>query len=253
MGAAEKKACLQNRVVARDDTVWIVVPTYNEALTIGGLLDDLDALGRQYHVLVVDDDSPDRTAEVAESFSAAGPMRTHVLCRRGSRSRAHAGTEGMRYALARGAEVLVEMDADGSHPPEVIPRLVEEAVPGTVAIASRKHRQGSDLRGSVARRLLTSFAARFICLLFGLRLTDPTSGYRAFPADVLRRVPWRSLVARGPAIVEELFVVCRALGARFVEIGYAFQPRAGGQSKLTVLTLLRVCVDLVRVRMRVYS
>ena len=207
-------------------TASVVLPTYNEREVISGVVREiLDAVG-DVEVLVVDDDSPDRTWEVVATEFAADP-RARALRRVGRRGLASAIAEGID---ATHGEVVVWLDADGSMPAEVIPRLVAATADADVAVASRYAPGGRDARDSTARILASRAINAFGVLALGGPVRDWTSGFVAARRTALRRVPIRPDHVYGDYCIDFLHRACRA-GCRVVEVPYACAERRAGTTK----------------------
>ncbi len=207
-------------------TTTVLLPTYNERAVVVDLVREiLDAVA-DVEVLVVDDDSPDRTWE-AVATAYAGDGRVRVLRRVGRRGLPSALAEGI--AAARG-DAVVWLDADGSMPPEVIPRLVAALGEADVALASRYAAGGTDVRDS-RLRILASRAINLlgtVCL--GGPVRDWTTGFVAARRAALARVPLRTEYAYGEYCIDFLYRACRA-GLRVVEVPYRCVERRAGESK----------------------
>jgi dolichol-phosphate mannosyltransferase len=207
-------------------TASVVLPTYNERDVISGVVREiLDAVG-DVEVLVVDDDSPDRTWEVV-GRDFAGDGRARALRRVGRRGLASAIAEGID--VTRG-EVVVWLDADGSMPAEVIPRLVAATAGADVAVASRYAPGGRDARDSAARVLASRAINAFGTLWLGGPVRDWTSGFVAARRTALRRVPIRPDHTYGDYCIDFLHRACRD-GLRVVEVPYACTERRAGTTK----------------------
>ncbi len=218
----------------------IVIPTYNEAESIGSLIDELLVLPLgDAEILVVDDDSPDGTGEVV-SGRGEKDGRVRLLTRKEERGRGRAGREGFLRALADGAEVVVEMDGDGSHDPADLPRLLEpvRADQADVVIGSRFVPGGGVEGREWFRDLVSSLARGYLRLVLGSAVHDPTSGYRVFTRRALEIIDPARLKSSDPFIVAEVLYRCRENQLRTAEVPITFRPRRGGTSKLRPRTLL---------------
>lgn len=218
----------------------IVIPTYNEAAGIGSLIDELLLLPLEdAEILVVDDDSPDGTGEVV-SGRGDKDGRVRLLTREKDRGRGRAGREGFLKALADGAELVVEMDGDGSHDPVDLPRLLNPLRAGTadVVIGSRFVPGGGVEGRERFRDLVSSLARGYLRLVLGVEVHDPTSGYRAFSRRALETIDPCGLKSADPFIVAEVLHRCRKQQLRITEVPITFRPRRGGASKLRPRTLL---------------
>jgi dolichol-phosphate mannosyltransferase len=227
----------------------IMIPTYNERENIGGLILDILALPTDYDlaVLVVDDDSPDGTAEVVAEIGRRDP-RVHILVRRGARGRGLAGIEGFRRSLDLGADFIIEMDGDGSHRPADIPCLLEGARRADLVLGSRFVAGGRDADRSPGRRLMTFLVRRFIRRYFRIPVNDVSSGFRCFRRAVLERIGLDGLISTGPSVVlEVLYKACR-LGFAVGEVPIVFVDRKKGRTKLTGLILWKTLLMALRIK-----
>jgi dolichol-phosphate mannosyltransferase len=209
-----------------------VIPTYNEAENIARLIAELRALALSgLDILVVDDGSPDGTADLVEEMSKGDPQ-VFLHRRSGPPGRGLAGRDGFLYALEKGYGRAVEMDADFSHQPKHVPALLAALGECDLAVGSRKVAGGSDLDRPWPRRVLTWAANAYARLLLGVPVKDANSGFRCFSARALQAVEPSTLKSRGPAIIHEvLFRVCRA-GLKVKEVPIEFVDRKRGDSKL---------------------
>jgi len=207
-------------------TASVVLPTYNERDVIVGVVGEiLDAVS-DVEVLVVDDDSPDRTWEVVET-AFAGDGRARVLRRVGRRGLASAIADGI--AGTRG-DVVVWLDADGSMPADVIPRLVAATGDADVAVASRYAAGGQDARSSAVRVLASRAINAFGTLWLGGPVRDWTSGFVGARRSAVARVPIRADHVYGDYCIDFLHRACRQ-GLRVVEVPYACVERRAGTTK----------------------
>ncbi|MEN3047414.1 MAG: polyprenol monophosphomannose synthase [Candidatus Caldarchaeales archaeon] len=225
---------------SRRAEVAVVIPTYNEAGTVGsavrGVVEAASRKGLDFVVLVVDDSSPDGTADVVRRL-AEELGRVELLVRPGRMGIGSAYVDGFRHAIERfeGLRAVVEMDADGSHDPSRLPELVGPVLSGAadVAIGSRYVPGGSWEEGQAFRELVSRGANLLARLCTGLKVRDATSGYRAISADLLRRcAAYLGASSRGYVFQVESLATYVAFGARVVEVPIAFRPRAAGKSKL---------------------
>ncbi|WP_058234026.1 polyprenol monophosphomannose synthase [Devriesea agamarum] len=224
----------------------VIIPTYNEACTLPGTLSRLRAAVPRAHVLIADDASPDGTGQIADQL-AAQDSAVHVLHRRGKEGLGPAYIAGFRWGLAHDYDVLVEMDADASHRPEQLPKLLDAIEAGAdVAIGSRWVR-GGRVHNWPWRRLLLSRGANFYvrCAL-GLPVADATAGFRAMRADTLRSVLASKVASQGYCFQVDMTRRALGCGARLVECPIDFDERVEGASKMTAAivreALLRVTV-----------
>jgi dolichol-phosphate mannosyltransferase len=210
----------------------VVLPTYEEAPNITAVLTQLRQVARDVDVLVVDDASPDGTADLAEK-SAATLGGVFVLRREGKAGLGSAYRAGFAWGLARGYDVLVEMDADLSHDPAALPTLLAGLARADLAIGSRYIAGGSIPAWRRHRRLLSWAGNRYSAIMLGLDVADLTSGFRAYRADMLQEADLSSIKANGYGFqIETAYRVARA-GGRIVEVPIRFTDRTAGRSKMS--------------------
>ena len=211
--------------------VFIMVPTYNEADNLPRLLDAIAELDvPDLSIVVVDDDSPDGTGRIAEGLRRRIP-RLHVLHRRHERGRGTAGIAGFKYALAQGADRVVEMDADFSHHPRHLPELLAAAEEADIVVGSRFVPGGKDLDRGCFRHAVTRLANFYIRRILRIaQVHDCTSGYRLFRRRVLEDVNLDNTISLGPSVVQELLYKALLRGYRVKEIPIVFVDRKHGTS-----------------------
>lgn len=212
--------------------VLVVIPTYNERENLPLILDRLLASVPQVDVLVVDDGSPDGTGEVADSRAAADG-RVHVLHRTAKNGLGAAYLAGFDWALGRGYDVLVEMDADGSHAPEQLPRLLHALAHADLVIGSRYVPGGAVVNWPTHRQALSRGANLYARLALGSGLKDMTAGYRGYRADVLRRLNLGTVASQGYCFQVDLAWRTLQQRLRVVEVPITFTEREIGSSKMS--------------------
>jgi dolichol-phosphate mannosyltransferase len=211
---------------------WIIVPTYNEADNLPVLFDRLSKLQSPPQVLVVDDNSPDHTGQLAESLQSKYSW-LHVLSRPNKLGLGSAYRVGFQQALTQGAEVVGEMDADLSHAPEDIPRLVQAIEQGAqVAIGSRRVSGGRVVGWSWWRHLESWGAMTVARCLLRLKTRDVTAGFRLYTRSALAKIPWSQVKSDSYAWQEEIIWLAERAGLKIVEVPVVFVDRAAGKSKL---------------------
>jgi len=210
----------------------VLVPTYNERDNLRPLIAALMAIdGLQ--VLIVDDNSPDGTADEAESIGAASHGRVSVMRRPGARGLGRSYIDGIAAALRTDATHVCQMDADFSHDPAALPQLFTAATAADLVIGSR-YIPGGELRNWPAHRLVLSrFANWYIRAITRLPVRDCTSGFRCWTRGLLARMPLDRIVSNGYAFQVETAWEAHAAGGRIVEVPITFIERREGQSKMS--------------------
>lgn len=212
--------------------VAVVLPTYEEADTIGAVLEGVLGVGERVEAVVVDDASPDGTAEVARRV-ARDTGRVRLEERPGKQGLASAYLHGFGLALDRGFDLIVEMDADLSHRPEELPRLLEGAREHHVVIGSRYVPGGAIPDWTLPRRALSRGGNRYARLLLGLPVADATSGYRVYRREALEELLAGGVTSEGYAFQVELAYRAWRAGMSVGEVPITFSDRRHGRSKLS--------------------
>lgn len=211
----------------------VIIPTYLEAENIADVLAKVRAAAPQAEVLVVDDASADGTAELAR---AAGEKlgQVDVLVRPGKGGLGGAYRAGFQQAFAEGYDVVVQMDADLSHPPDRLPALLAEIESGAdIAIGSRYVTGGATANWPLVRQILSRGANLYASTVLGLGVRDATAGFRAYRADILATVEASATKATGYGFQLELSYRAHRLGAKIVEVPITFNDRVRGTSKMS--------------------
>ncbi len=242
------------------DGAWVVLPTYNEADNLpsisGAILHNLP----EATLLVVDDSSPDGTGRRADRIAEDEP-RIRVRHRPGKEGLGKAYLDGFHVALAGGALAVVQMDADWSHDPTILPTLIAPLVRGDadLVIGSRYAGGGAVLDWGIARRLVSRGGSLFARRILGLAPHDLTGGFKAWRAETLAAIPFDGVHAGGYVFQIEMTYRASRAGARIVETPIIFRDRRVGQSKMSrrivfeaLLVVLQLRADelLARVRRR---
>ena len=210
----------------------VVIPTYDEADNIEAILDRLHAANPVVDALVVDDASPDGTGKLADARAEDDP-RVHVLHRAGKAGLGAAYVAGFEWAIERGYDVLVEMDADGSHAPEQLPRLLAALSDADVVLGSRWVRGGAVHNWPLRRKVLSLGGNLYTQLALGIRLRDATGGFRAYRRAVLESMELRDVISQGYCFQVDLAWRAVRGGFRIVEVPITFVEREHGESKMS--------------------
>ena len=224
----------------------VVIPTYNERESINKALDSVLGLPRKLDVLVVDDGSPDGTAEVVRGRPEFN-KRVFLLTGKGKAGLGMAYRRGFQWALKHGYEAAVEMDADLSHDPADIPKLLEGLEQGAhIAVGSRYLGGISVLNWPQSRLFISTFGGFYVRTLTALPMSDPTSGFKAIRADVLRDLDWDKVQAEGYAFQIELHHTAWKQGFTIKEVSIVFTERREGDSKMSTAISLEAAWRVLR-------
>jgi dolichol-phosphate mannosyltransferase len=214
------------------ERVLVIVPTYNEVENLEAILGRLRGSVPTAHALVVDDGSPDGTGELADKLAALDPS-VHVLRRTAKTGLGTAYIAGFRWARERGYDVVVEMDADGSHAPEQLPGLLAALASADLVLGSRYVPGGAVTDWPLHRLLLSRAGNRYTRWALRLPLSDATGGYRVARGELIDRLPFDDVASQGYCFqVDWAWRAVRA-GARVAEVPITFTERAFGRSKMS--------------------
>jgi dolichol-phosphate mannosyltransferase len=213
---------------------WLVLPTYNEAGNVESVVaESLAKLPDDARVLIVDDNSPDGTGEIADRLAAERPERVEVLHRPGKGGLGPAYIAGFRRALAGGAGFVLEMDADFSHDPADLPRLLAAMDGADLAVGSRYAPGGGVEAWSPSRRLLSRGGSAYARRVLRLGVRDLTGGFKCFRREVLEAIDLDAVDSKGYAFQVEMTYRAARCGFRIAEVPIVFHDRRDGVSKMT--------------------
>lgn len=236
-----------------DERTLVIIPTYDERENLPTTAARVRSACPDADILVVDDASPDGTGALADELAATDP-RVHVLHRAAKEGLGPAYLAGFAWGLDHGFDVLVEMDADGSHQPEELPRLLRALTDADVVLGSRWVAGGEVLNWPLRRQLLSRAGNLYTRLALGLRVRDATGGYRAYRREVLEQLDLTSVASQGYCFQVDLMWRALREGYQVVEAPITFVERQFGASKMTGAivreSLVRVTWWAVRARLR---
>jgi dolichol-phosphate mannosyltransferase len=210
----------------------LIIPTYNEIKNIDRIIRTVLSKAKDLEVLVMDDNSPDGTADAVKALMQTEP-RLRIIERPGKMGLGSAYVTGFKYALDKGYEFILEMDADFSHNPDDVPRLLEAAQKYDLVIGSR-YSNGVNIVNWPFRRLLISyFASKYVRIITGMPIKDPTGGFKCFRSKVLKAIDLDKILSDGYAFQIEMNFKAWTKGFHIKEIPIVFTERSEGESKMS--------------------
>lgn len=229
-------------------SVVVVVPTYNERENLCALVPKVLAVGDNYRLIVVDDNSPDGTGDVADELAATFPGRIEVLHRAKKEGIGRAYLAAFDVALASDVDLIAEMDADLSHNPHDLPRLVAATASADLVLGSRYVRGGRTVGWPMRRRFISRLGGRYARTVLGIPIADPTGGFKVFRRETLAALDLPSIRSDGYAFQIETTYRALRLGYRVVELPIVFHDRIAGASKFSRRIVLEAMVIVWRLR-----
>lgn len=227
------------------DTHAIIIPTYNERENVGLLVESIVGLQLGSRIIVVDDNSPDGTGELADEM-AARYEGVRVIHRSGKLGLGTAHIAGMKAALSNGVAYILTMDADFSHHPRYLPDLVAALERYDVVIGSRYVAGGGTLYCTWPRRTLSQGANLFARMVLGLSAGDATAGFRGYRRAVLESIPLDGIVSEGYSFLIEMLYRCQQRGWHTGEVPIVFENRQRGASKISKIEILKAMQTVLR-------
>jgi dolichol-phosphate mannosyltransferase len=210
----------------------ICLPTYDERENLGPVVEGIHAVTPDVDVLVIDDDSPDGTGDVADAIAARDP-RVHVLHRARKEGLGKAYLAGFAWALERGYRLVLEMDADLSHDPRHLPALLAAAREADLVLGSRYVPGGGTVNWGLGRKIISRGGSMYARAILGVRVRDLTGGFKCFRREVLEAIDLSSVECSGYAFQIELTFRALRRGFRVAEVPIVFADRRVGQSKMS--------------------
>jgi dolichol-phosphate mannosyltransferase len=212
--------------------VVIIMPTYNERQNLEGMANRIRESTPDAHLLVVDDNSPDGTGDLADKL-AEGDARVHVMHRTEKAGLGRAYVAGFTWALEAGYDLIVEMDADGSHRPEDLPKLLAAIATADAVIGSRYVPGGTVVNWPKSREILSRGANVYNRLMLGVRIKDATGGFRVYRAETLRKIDLASIDSAGYCFQIDMTLRVLQAGLVLTEVPITFVERELGASKMS--------------------
>ena len=212
----------------------VIIPTFNEKENIREILHAVFELKQDFHVLVVDDNSPDGTAQIVREIQTEFPAHLHLLNRKEKNGLGTAYIDGFKWCLSNGYEFIFEMDADFSHNPNDLPKLLAACKNGAdMSIGSRYKTGVNVVNWPMSRVMLSYFASSYVRLITGLKIHDTTAGFVCYQAHVLKHLDLDRIKFRGYAFQIEMKYTTAMHGFQIEEVPIIFTDRTKGESKIS--------------------
>ena len=226
----------------------VIIPTYNESDNLAALIAELHMYTPELTLVVVDDNSPDGTGDLADQIATQNP-RVHPIHRPKKLGLGTAHIAGMKWAISQNMEPILTMDADFSHSPRYIPDLIRAIGTYDTVIGSRYVPGGGTLHCTLPRKALSRGANTFARLMLGLKANDCTAGFRAYRRAVLDSIDLDAIVSNGYSFLIEMLYQCEKRGWRIGEVPIIFEDRRRGTSKVSRQEIIKALDTVVRLRL----
>ncbi len=227
----------------------VIIPTYNEIENIEAIIREVTSLEHDFDILIVDDGSPDGTADKVKEISIQIPNRIHLLQREGKQGLGTAYIAGFKWGIEQGYKFLFEMDADFSHPPEKLVNLYQAALEGAdIAVGSRYIKEGKVENWPIDRLLLSYGASLYVRLITGMKVKDPTAGFVCYRSEVLQELDLDTIEFIGYAFQIEMKYKSHKKGFKIVEVPITFKDREQGTSKMNGSIIKEAVFGVLKLR-----
>lgn len=210
----------------------VIIPTYNEKENIEMIISAVFQLEKDFHILVVDDSSPDGTAEIVKKMQVENPHYLHLSVRKVKDGLGKAYLHGFQWALQNGYDYIIEMDADFSHNPNDLPKLIKACENADMSIGSRYSRGVNVVNWPMGRVLLSYFASKYVRFILGVSISDTTAGFVCFNKKVLEEIGLERVKLKGYGFQVEMKYRAFKKGFKIVEVPIIFTNREKGVSKM---------------------
>ena len=232
----------------------VIIPTYNEKDNIEAIIRTVLALPVPFDILIVDDNSPDGTADIVKQLINEFPQRVYLLSRPEKNGLGQAYIAGFQWALQRPYQYIFEMDCDFSHPPQDLLRLREACLnTADVAIGSRYCKGGQVKNWPLGRILISYLASLYVRLILWIPVHDTTSGFKCYKKKVLQSIDINNIQFRGYAFQIEMKYAAYKLGYKITEIPILFKDREKGQSKMSIKIFHEALWGVLQMRFKKYK
>jgi dolichol-phosphate mannosyltransferase len=235
------------------DKTLVIIPTYNEKENIEKMIRAIFSIPSSYHMLIVDDGSPDGTADIVKTLQNAFPDRLFLLQRAGKQGLGTAYITGFKWAISNQYNFIFEMDADFSHNPADLPLLHNACLNGAdLAIGSRYKSGVNVVNWPMGRVLMSYFASVYVRLITGMKIFDTTSGFKCYRRNVLESIEFDRIKFKGYAFQIEMKFTTWKLGFHIEEIPIVFTDRREGTSKMSGGIFNEALWGVLRIKLRSY-
>lgn len=229
----------------------VLIPTYNERENVSAMVDKVFSLPVEFDILVIDDGSPDGTADIVRERQKDYPDRLHLLCREGKLGLGTAYLAGFRWGLERDYDYIIEMDCDFSHNPDDLPRLVAAAEEGADVVVGSRYVQGVNVVNWPMSRLLMSYCASiYVRTVTGMPVHDATAGFVCYSRRVLETMDLDRVEMKGYGFQIEMKYSAWKLGFKIREVSIIFIDRVLGQSKMSSSIFGEAFFGVMKLRLR---
>lgn len=212
----------------------IIIPTYNEKENISNIISFTLGLSERFEILIIEDGSPDGTADIVKNMMQDFPNRIHIIERKGKLGLGTAYITGFKWALEQGYDYIFEMDADFSHPPQKLLELLEacEKQGAYLSVGSRYVKGGSVVNWPFDRLLLSWIASKYVRLITGMRIKDTTAGFVCYKKETLEKIDFNKITFVGYAFQIEMKFAVWLSDLKVIEVPIVFKDREAGNSKM---------------------
>ncbi len=237
---------------ARHNDMLVIIPMYNERENAAAIIDAVMGLAHPFDVLVIDDNSPDGTADIVKSKITEYPQRIHLIERQGKLGLGTAYIAGFKWAIGQGYDYVCEMDADFSHNPADLLRLHEAVTTGgaDMAIGSRYVTGVNVVNWPMGRVLMSFFASKYVRLITGMKIHDTTAGFVCYSRQVLEAMDLDAVKFKGYAFQIEMKFTAYQMGYKIVEVPIIFVNRVLGSSKMSGGIFGEAVFGVIRLKLR---
>ena len=228
----------------------VIIPTYNEKENIRDIISAIFSLGQDFHILVVDDSSPDGTAEIVKTLQNEFPAHLHLSVRKAKNGLGKAYLHGFGWALRHNYDYIFEMDADFSHNPNDLPKLLEACQNADMSIGSRYCKGVNVVNWPMSRVLLSYFASKYVRFILGIPIHDTTAGFVCFSRKALENIGLDKIRLKGYGFQVEMKYRAFKKGLKLVEIPIIFTDRTQGESKMNGGIITEAIFGVIKLKLK---